>query len=421
MGCADARGAVIISSKIRSENKPNPLYLPIEFDLNSNKINNKNHLFDYIDLNYCQKYSICFFFNNNEYNKIFNKVFDDKIEKYYKKFNKIFKYEKFFDNINKMTYEEIENFLNTNIINNINDYNFDDELLKKLLLYCNNNLIRIILYSIKLKQIPFNENFSLIHINKNTIIEKENKNNNNLNEVDDNDKKIKNNDKDNYIIKNLKIIETDEFRTFPNLEINYEKEYSKNYLSILQEFIIRNNYIGYYQGFNFFCGFILILFGNNLDFSFYYFLKIFSLKSKKFNLPFTEIYNNEFKLLKIYLEEFNLNLIKFFPEIYNNIKKIDIIEYCWVGKWIQLLFLTNFDYDLILKFWDIILAIGLDYIIGISLAIVEILKDKLIECKDLVDFNNVINNGKVELNDNEKKNLYKIIYSDIKNNKYKLI
>ena len=55
MGCAGTGGVVIISSKIRSENKPNPLYLPIEFDLNSSKINNKNHLFDYLDLNYCQK------------------------------------------------------------------------------------------------------------------------------------------------------------------------------------------------------------------------------------------------------------------------------------------------------------------------------------------------------------------------------
>ena len=417
MGCAGTGGVVIISSKIRSETKPNPLYLPIEFDLNSSKINNKNHLFDYLDLNYCQKYSICFFFNNKENNKIFYKIFKDKIEKYYKNLNKIFKFKQFFDDINEITYEEIQNFLNTNIINNINDFDFDEKLLKKLLLYCNNNLFRIIFYSIKLKQIPFNENFSLIHINKDTIIEKENS----LNETKENINKNNNNNKDNYIIKNLKIIETDEFRTFPSFEINYEKEYCKNYLSILQEFIIRNNYLGYYQGFNFFCGFVLILFGNNLDFSFYYFLKIFSLKSKKFNLPFTEIYNNEFKLLKIYLEEFNEKLKNFFPEVFNMIKKIEIIDFCWIGKWIQLLFLTNFDYDLILKFWDIIFAVGLDYIIGISLAIIEILKDKLIKCEDISDFNNVINNGYVNFSDKEKKNLYKIIYSDIKKNKYQLL
>ena len=55
MGCAGTGGVVIVSSKIRSDNKPNPLYLPIEFDLNSSKINNKNHFFDYLDLNYCQK------------------------------------------------------------------------------------------------------------------------------------------------------------------------------------------------------------------------------------------------------------------------------------------------------------------------------------------------------------------------------
>ena len=414
MGCAGTGGVVIVSSKIRSENKPNPLYLPIEFDLNSSKINNKNHLFDYLDLNYCQKYSICFFFNNKENNKIFYKIFKDKIEKYYKNLNKIFKFKQFFDDINEITYEEIQNFLNTNIINNINDFNFDEKLLKKLLLYCNNNLFRIILYTIKLKQIPFNENFSLIHINKNTIIENDASN---LNETKENN----HNNKDNYIIKNLKIIETDEFRTFPSFEINYEKEYCKNFLSILQEFIIRNNYLGYYQGFNFFCGFVLILFGNNLDFSFYYFLKIFSLKSKKFNLPFTEIYNNDFKLLKIYLEEFNEKLKQFFPEIFKTIKKIEIIEYCWVGKWFQLLFLTNFDYDLILKFWDIIFAVGLDYIIGISLAVVEILKDKLIKCEDLTDFNNIINNGYVNFDDKEKKNLYKIIYNDIKKNKYELL
>ena len=59
------------------------------------------------------------------------------------------------------------------------------------------------------------------------------------------------------------------------------------------------------------------------------------------------------------------------------LKNIDIIEYVWIGKWFQLLFLTNFTFELILKFWDIILAKGLDYMIGISLAICEVLQVKI--------------------------------------------
>ena len=172
---------------------------------------------------------------------------------------------------------------------------------------------------------------------------------------------------------------------------------------------------------NFIAGFILMIFGNERDISFYYLTKIYSLKSKIFNLAFEEIYINEFNLLKKYFDLFNKKLNQFFPKILEVLKKIDIIEYIWVGKWFQLLFLTNFSFDLILKFWDIILAKGLDYMVGISLAICELLYPRIVKCEDIVSFNEVINNGNVVLDKSEEKKLYKIILNDINTNKYNLL
>ena len=59
--------------------------------------------------------------------------------------------------------------------------------------------------------------------------------------------------------------------------------------------------------------------------------------------------------------------------------------------------------------------------VGISLAICELLQQRIEKCEDIISFNEVIYNGNVELDKSDEKKLYKIIINNINNNKYNII
>ena len=54
--------------------------------------------------------------------------------------------------------------------------------------------------------------------------------------------------------------------------------------SVLLEFSDRNEKMGYYQGMNFICLYLMLLFGAEEEISLYAMIKLFSLKSKIFNI-----------------------------------------------------------------------------------------------------------------------------------------
>ena len=57
----------------------------------------------------------------------------------------------------------------------------------------------------------------------------------------------------------------------------------------------------------------------------------------------------------------------------------------------------------------------------ICLAVIEILYAEIKKCEDIVDFNRVISNGSIKLNKNQKEKFYKIVFDDLKKNKYNLL
>ena len=62
--------------------------------------------------------------------------------------------------------------------------------------------------------------------------------------------------------------------------------------SVLLEFADRGEKMGYYQGMNFICLYFMLLFGAEENISVYALIKLFSLKSKIYNICFD--YNNKF-------------------------------------------------------------------------------------------------------------------------------
>ena len=396
MGCAGSSAVVIISSKIREF--PPPKYNDINLDLNT--YNPKP--FQNIDIDLCEEYCIGPLFNScstiygiEKSKNIFYSTFKDKIKETNKKLMELTNYEKFIDSQFLQEYIEfgkIKAFLDSDNLDKLSELSTEE--INECLLYCNNNLFRAALYLIKFKDIETSSNLSPIH-------------------PQDLDEK--------FIEKNKAIIKLDVYRTFPSLKIFENKLFSKNIHSILLEFSNRGQKMGYYQGMNFICLYLMLLFGAEEEISVYAMIKLFSLKSKIYNINFEELFINDFCLLRNYMKLIHEKIDELYPDFNNHLEKIGVIDEIWYWKWIELCFLTSVGYDVASKIIDIVFAYGVDSLVGICLAVIEIFYEDIKKCEDLVGFNQIINNGEIKMNKKQKEKFYKIVFDDIKTNKYNLL
>ena len=397
MGCAGSSAVVVISSQVRKF--PPHVFNNIELDLN----NFFPKPLENIDIDLCQEFNIGPLFNCcsevygiEKSRNIFYSSFKDKIKTFNKKLILITEYDKYIDTpfLEELEdFEKINKLVESNNLNKLSEISKDDY--KDYLLYCNNQIFRIALYLNVMKNIKISDNFSLTH-NKNEITEE------NIN-------------------KNKHIITLDAYRTYPNLPIFLNADFSQKFHSVLLEFALRNSKMGYYQGMNFMCCYIMLLFGANQEICLYVMIKLFSMKSKLYDLCFEELFINDFALLRKYMELFHKKIDEFYPELNSHLEKIGVIDEVWIWKWFELCYLTSVQYDVVTKIFDIIMIYGIDYIVGIGLAVVELFLEDIEKSSDLILFNNVIKNGNIELNKKKKEQLYKIIIKDINTNKYNLI
>ena len=395
MGCAGDRAIEVISNKMREF--PPPQYNDINVDLNT--YNPKP--FQNIDIELCEEYCIGPLFNScsdiygiEKGKNIFYSTFKDKIKETNKKLMELTNYEKFIDSQfleDYIEFDKIKSFLDSNNLDKLSQLSTEE--INECLLYCNNNIFRAALYLIKFKDIVTSPNLSSIHPQ-------------NLEE--------------RFIDKNKHIIRLDVYRTFP-LKIFENKLFSKNIHSILLEFSNRGQNMGYYQGMNFICLYLMLLFGAEEEMSVYAMIKLFSLKSKLYNINFEELYVNDFCLLRNYMKLIHDKLDELYPNFNEHLENIGVIDQIWVWKWIELCFLTSVKYDVASKIFDIIFAYGVDCLVGISLAVIEMFYEDIKKCDDLTSFNKVINNGVIKMNKSQKERFYKTVFDDLKNNKYNLL
>ena len=395
MGCAGGSAVVVISNKMRDF--PPPAYNDINLDLNT--YNPKP--FGNIDKDLCEEFFIGPLFNScsaiygvEKSKNVFYSTFKDKIKETNKKLMKLTDYEKFIDSDYLQEYiefDKIKSFLDSNNLDKLSE--LSPEEIDECLLYCNNNLFRAALYLIKFKDIETSPNLKSIHPE-------------NLNEK--------------FIEKNKSIIKLDVYRTFPNLKIFENKSFSLNIHSVLLEFSNRGENMGYYQGMNFICLYLMLLFGAEQEMSLYAMIKLFSLKSKLYNINFEELYVNDFCLLRKYMELIHEKLDEIYPGLNEHLKEIGVIDEIWYWKWIELVFLNSVKYDVVSKIFDILFVYGVDSLVEISLAVVELFYEDIKECDDLVSFNRVIYNGEIKMNKKQKEKFYKTVFNDLKTNKYNL-
>ena len=395
MGCAGGSSVTVITSRVRPF--PPPKYEPILLDLNT--YNPKP--FQNLNYDLCSEFSIGPLFNsysriygNKKGKNIFLSTFSDKIKETNKKLIDLTEYKKYISSKFLQEYAEIEpikEFIETNNIDKINE--LPEEEINECLLYCNNNLFRVVLYLIKFQKIENSNNIDKIH-------------------KEDIDAK--------FIEKNKNIIRLDVYRTFPDLKIFENPIFSKSMHSVLLEFSDRSENMGYYQGMNFICLYLMLLFGAEEEMSLYAMIKLFSLKSKIFNVNFEELYMNDFNLLRNYLKLIHQKLNDKYPDFNEHLENIGVIDEIWLWKWLDLCFLTCLGYDIVCKIFDIMFVYGVDALVEICLAVIEIFYEDIKECDDLITFNKVICNGTIPLDNKQKEKFFKIVYDDLKNNKYNL-
>ena len=396
MGCAGGSAVVVISNRMRDF--PPPVFENINVDLNT--FNPKP--FQNINEELCEEYSIGPLFNTcsaiygvEKGKNIFYSEFKDKIKEINKKLKNLTDYDKFidFDYLQEyIEFDKIKSFLDSNNLDKLLELSTEE--INECILYCNNNLFRAALYLIKFKDIQTSPNLSSIHPE-------------NLDEK--------------FIEKNKAIIKLDVYRTFPSLKIFENKLFSKNIHSVLLEFATRGENMGYYQGMNFICLYMMLLFGAEEEMSVYAMIKLFSLKSKLYNINFEELYINDFCLLRKYMALLHEKIDELYPELNEHLKKIGVIDEIWFWKWIELCFLTSVGYDVVSKIFDIIFVYGIDTLVGICLAVLEMFYEDIKNSNDLVQFSHIINNGNINLTKKKKEKFFKLIFDDLKKNKYNLL
>jgi hypothetical protein len=180
-------------------------------------------------------------------------------------------------------------------------------------------------------------------------------------------------------------IEKDINRTF----ISYNEQTNNNFkiLRNILNCINKYNESGYCQGMNFIIGYLLKVSNFDEVRTFYIFKSIlFDIKG---------YFEEGFPLLKKNTNIFNKYFKQLYPKLHKHFQKYEILNDFWVGKWFQTLFTLCVQFEELNIIWDILLIKGFDFIIYISLAIVDFIEKDILELKDSSDiiafFDNVLN------------------------------
>lgn len=189
----------------------------------------------------------------------------------------------------------------------------------------------------------------------------------------------------NYILKTVKNnsqIEKDLNRTFINESEKTPKNIEKlrNILNCINKY---NN--GYCQGMNYFARFLLEISNFDEVQTFYIFKNILN--------DINGYFEDDFPLLKKNLEYFDKLFQKLNPKLYKHFKKNDIFKEILVGKWFQTLFILSLPFEELCTVWDNLLFKGFDFVIYISLSILDTFEDELLELNDSSDILSYLQNA----------------------------
>ena len=134
--------------------------------------------------------------------------------------------------------------------------------------------------------------------------------------------------------------------------------------------------------------FIQLVSGARENEAFWFFYAVLE-KSHNLN-PFDGLqgfYAENFPLLTQYQNVFNELFEDYIPDLYNHFKNEGFPESMWLSKWFMSCFLYSFPFGLCIRIWDNLMAHGTQFIFNVGIAILFLLKDKILALEDLGDIN----------------------------------
>ncbi|CAK74389.1 unnamed protein product (macronuclear) [Paramecium tetraurelia] len=170
-------------------------------------------------------------------------------------------------------------------------------------------------------------------------------------------------------------IKKDQNRTFTRH--SYFKDPNKGQeqlYSVLHALSIQYPEIGYAQGMNFVVGFCLIMSGGNEE-DVFWFINFIN-QNERFN--WWEIYRGEFTFAQNLCQIFQENLQRQLPQLFNHFQKNGIFAFQYFWQWILTQFLYSFPIEIVIFFWDFILATDIYSILKIGLAFLRDMENILI-------------------------------------------
>ena len=186
--------------------------------------------------------------------------------------------------------------------------------------------------------------------------------------------KINNNRDNNYTYQEA--INMDVIRTYCESEQDKKRNMIKNILLSLSECYPK---VGYCQGMNHICHFLLEITGNDEEKSFNIFSAIIS------KTTYDEIVLNDFKLMKKFFYVFDRLVSIYLPDLYVTINKINRVGACfYISPWFITLFTHGFQKNqtkLLLRVFDMFILDGWICIVRIGLVLLKYYQSNLVKMK----------------------------------------
>jgi len=201
--------------------------------------------------------------------------------------------------------------------------------------------------------------------------------------------------------KNLNHLINKDIRRTMQENLIYNEDIYLSLYKILKSIALLDKKLSYCQGMNFICGFMLIISeGNELD-CFYLAMGLFSNTfCQKYNCRGFFIEN--FPLLKLYIYIFKILLKKKLKKIYEFFENFEFFYDLFITKWFQTLFVHILPVENVVRIWDCIFAYGLNFLISISLSLIDYLKNYYIKFEEEEEIREFFDS--LNYNENNNKN-----------------
>lgn len=158
-------------------------------------------------------------------------------------------------------------------------------------------------------------------------------------------------------------IDRDLHRTFPQNELLSSPEGQKNLKNLLNALSNKYSEQGYWQGMNYITGTLLILStGNECE--------TFGLMSQLYkDFGVLTLFEKDFGKIRTFCQRFHESVKKHDKELETHVENIGLHDELWVFKWFITMFTYSFPFKTVLRIWDGLFAMNIDFMVNIAVSI----------------------------------------------------